>query len=301
MQTFFPPHRDQKSWTHPLEKVLYPRGLFSPTEPAPGVPRVGDATCLSGEDGQRSTQPGLHFPMSDGPPVVWWDPATLSLDAPLPFGLKQEQYLAPNEDPAVEQSARSTYRAWRQHRAEAIDTGNIASVVPLAASEASHDPPDFNGFVDEIVLPIVSGRPGGIRFGALVHAVLKDVALDADRPNVAAVAKLHARILGAPAEEAEAAVEAVTSALTHELFVRARAAQTCHREWPILYSTEDGETLDGALDLAFIEDGQWVIVDFKTDHDPKTRVEQYRRQMAWYVHALSETTQTPAYGILFRI
>ena len=301
MSTFFPSDRDARSWVHPLEKVLYPSPILAPSTPAPGIPRVGEATVLSVPDGQRSASPGLHFPHPAGPPVVWWDPAALALEAPLPFGLRQEQYLAEDPQGRSDAEGHQAYADWRRSVAESIDAGNIMSVVPLAASEAHTDPPDFEGFVDEVVLPIREGRPGGIRFGSLVHHVLQDVPLDADGGAVAATAHMHGRILGAPAEEVEAATEAVTAALAHDLMARARAAPRCHREWPILFSTEDGEILDGNLDLAFFEDGQWVIIDYKTDQDPVARLEQYRRQMAWYVQALQQTTGAPAYGILLRV
>lgn len=299
MSTFYSSEREQRSWVFPLEKVVYPSPLWAKAHPAPGVPKVAEVTCLSNPD-QRSAQPGLHQPLPDGPPVVWWDPATLNLEAPLPFGLRQEHYLAEGPDGRGDEG-RQQYSEWRQRLAEAIDAGNVASTLPLAATEATYDPPDFTGFVDEIILPISPNRPGGIRFGALVHAVLKDVALDADADAVTAVAKMHGRILEASLEETEAAADAVVNALAHSVFARARACETHHREWPILLTTDDGEALDGALDLAFFEDGQWVIVDFKTDHDPRVRGDQYRRQMSWYVHALVQTTGLPAYGILLRI
>ena len=301
MQTFFPRDRDARSWVYPLEKVVYPRPLWARATPAPGVPRNSDATCLSLPPEQRSVTPGLHYPTEHSPPVVWWDPAVLRLDAPLPFGLRQEHYLAEDPSGVHDDEGRSAYEQWRRAVAEAIDRGNIASIIPLAASEADHDPPDFDGFVDEIVLPIRPGRPDGLRFGALVHLILEDVPLDGDRETVAALAKMHGRIVGASSDEVDAASDAVAEALQHDLLVRARTAAQCHREWPILYATEDGEILDGALDLAFFEDDQWVIVDFKTDRDPHERIDQYRRQMAWYVRALTETTGCRAYGVLLRV
>ncbi len=301
MQTFFPRDRDQRSWVHPLERAFYPRPILARSSPAPGLPRIGDVTCLSSPAEHRSAMPGLHFPAPEGPPVVWWDPAVLTLDTPLPFGLRQEHYLADDPDQAHADEGRRRYDEWRRAVGSAVDTGNVASVLPLAASEADAEPDGFAGFVDEIVLPIDRNRPTGMRFGALVHAVLKDVALDADPAAVAAVAKMHGRTLGATADEAEAASTAVAAALDHDLFRRARNAERSFREWPILFPTDDGETLDGAIDLAFFEDGQWVVVDFKTDQDPTDRLEQYRRQIAWYVHALSTITDQPAYGVMLRL
>src|SRR5439155_869015 len=64
-------------------------------------------------------------------------------------------------------------------------------------------------------------RPHGKRFGTLVHAVLAAVELDADRAGVADAAALHGRLLGATAEEVEAAVDTAVRALAHPLLRRA--------------------------------------------------------------------------------
>ncbi|MEO1334759.1 MAG: 3'-5' exonuclease, partial [Myxococcota bacterium] len=301
MQTFFSRDGHQRSWIHPLEKVFYPRPILAPARPAPGIPQVGDRTCLSLPLEQRCASPGLHFPADNGPPVVWWDPATLELDVALPFGLRQEHYLAEDESGVQAERGQAQYNEWRRSTAEALDQGNIASLIPFSAADADDDPPEFESFVDEIVLPIAPRRPGGRRFGALVHQILRDTPLDADDASIRAVAKMNGRILDASVQEVEAAADAVHAALGHDLFRRARQAEVCHREWPLLFTNDDGETLDGTLDLVFLEGGQWVVVDYKTDQDPAERIEQYRRHLKWHVHALAMTTECPAYGILLRL
>ena len=57
------------------------------------------------------------------------------------------------------------------------------------------------------------------------------------------------------------------------------------------------DVLEGVVDLAFLEDGGWVIVDYKTDvgTDPDfpVRVEAYRRQVDLYAKAWSHLTGDP--------
>jgi ATP-dependent exoDNAse (exonuclease V) beta subunit len=113
---------------------------------------------------------------------------------------------------------------------------------------------------------------------------------------------LNARILGATSEEAAAAHASVVAALVHPVLERARSAARCHREYPVTFRTKDARLLEGVIDLAFLEKGAWVVVDFKTDaHSPERRA-QYERQLRWYAHALAELTGIPAaVGILLGV
>ena len=70
----------------------------------------------------------------------------------------------------------------------------------------------------------VETRPSGRRYGTLVHAVLRDVDLNATPESIARLADLNARSIGATAEEREAARSAVETALAHPLLLRARTA-----------------------------------------------------------------------------
>ena len=143
-------------------------------------------------------------------------------------------------------------------------------------------------------------RPGGARFGELVHAVLASTALDADRIAVQALAEVQARILSAPADEVAAATDLVTRVLSHELLARARAAAargTCRRETPMTLSLADGSLVEGVVDLAFEEDGAWTIIDYKTDRELAAAGEdRYRRQVALYASAVAQATGKPAVG-----
>jgi ATP-dependent exoDNAse (exonuclease V) beta subunit len=134
-----------------------------------------------------------------------------------------------------------------------------------------------------------------------VHAVLRDVPLDAGAATIRQWAQLNARILGAPADEVQAACLRVEGALRHPLLDRARAAERKHREYPVMLRLDDARLMEGILDLAFVEDGAWVIVDFKTDADISGHQEQYRRQLQWYASALNRLTGLPARAYLLGV
>jgi ATP-dependent exoDNAse (exonuclease V) beta subunit len=112
---------------------------------------------------------------------------------------------------------------------------------------------------------------------------------------------MNARILGATPDESTAAQEAVAVALRHSLLERARMAERCHREYPITLRLEENRLMEGVIDLAFVENGEWVVVDFKTDADVSDRRRQYERQLQWYAYALTQLTGIPARGVLFGI
>ena len=49
------------------------------------------------------------------------------------------------------------------------------------------------------------------------------------------------------------------------------------------------ERVQGVIDACFLEDGAWVIVDYKSGRDD----EAYHRQIRLYAHALAAITQKP--------
>ena len=59
---------------------------------------------------------------------------------------------------------------------------------------------------------------------------------------------------------------------------------------------EENRLLEGVIDLAFLEQGAWTVVDFKSDADLKARRADYRRQLQWYGAALARITGQPVRG-----
>jgi ATP-dependent helicase/nuclease subunit A len=298
---------ERDGWLGPLNKAIYPaRDQRRAKAAAPGCPPfAGDRTVLERPSDllgqpEDSVRPGLHNPQSGEHQVVWWDPLGLRLEAPTAFGLRQEEILAP--EPAWRAAEGiERYRQWQQDRLRTLEAGRSPAFRIASPTEGIEEPPERRTLYIDDVAPAVE-RPGGRRFGTLVHAILRDLDpkddADAARAQIAALARVHARLLDAPGEEADAAARAVESAWAHPLLARARAAPRCHRELPVHLRLEDGRLLEGVIDLAFLERDRWVVVDFKSDAGGLAR---YERQLQWYVHALAKLTGRTAVGYLLRI
>ena len=57
-----------------------------------------------------------------------------------------------------------------------------------------------------------------------------------------------------------------------------------------------GSTMvQGIVGCVFKENGEWILIDYKTDHDtnPETFVPRHEMQMNWYRTALERLTRTP--------
>jgi len=277
------------NWLEPLEKALYPpKNEWRNAAPAPGCPKFGESSVLErpaewlGRP-DESVKPGLHGD------VVWWDPAVLRLDVEPRFGIQHQNLLAPG--PEAEPGI-AAYKAWRERRERINAQGARASIDLFLPSESTADSIE-PGEVEIVAIPRAGPRPGGRRFGDLVHAGLRDRS-----PRAVDVA---ARVAGATPEETHAARECVERALAHPLLTRADAATRVLRESPATLTLEDGRVLDGVIDLAFVENGEWIVVDFKTDADLDAKRRHYARQLLWYTLALTKLTGLPARGVLLSL
>jgi ATP-dependent helicase/nuclease subunit A len=253
--------------------------------------------------------------------VVWWDPnsPTLRLGVEARFGIRQAELLSKDTPPAVVESDLARYRGWRERRDQTVVDAEVPSLRVRTVTEwatrqvadgepSSGDAPDVE--VIELVAANGAGPPGdperptGRRFGALVHAVLAVTPLDAVADQVRAVAVLEGRLLGADEHEVTAAAALVTAALVHPLLAAARQAAdvgACRRETPVTMRQDDGLLVEGVVDLAFKQDGTWVIVDFKTDRELHRSLDVYRRQVQLYAQMVAQATGEPARSVLLQI
>jgi ATP-dependent helicase/nuclease subunit A len=327
-------------WLDPLTKAVYPAlGQRRTPAPATGCPvfRTTDTvmwrpdgdparsttvapgqfefTWDSASAGSRTPEPGPR----DTYRVVWWDPHSLALDAGTSFGLRRDDLIAKDGDPAGSAARLAAYREWESARAAAITAGRVPSISARTVTQIAADRElpllDLDGIdIDVVDVPRVIGRPFGPRFGTLVHTTLATVPLDADEATVQRVAAAQGRVLlgSGPGvdEEVFAVVEAVMAVLRHPLFDQVRAASAsgrCHRELPLIWQAADGMLIEGTVDLAFEETGdgaadrKLVVLDFKTDRDREADTERYRRQLAIYCRALTALQGGAARGILMRV
>ena len=309
-------------WTSPLDEAIYPpmAGRRSPQN-APGCPPFGKDSVLERPDGDpamdATVAPGLHqfgsrpeatdaaSNAGEAYGVVWWDPSTLTLDAPPPFGLRQHELIGKDVGDEVVRADLEVYAAWKARRTANVEQGSRPSLVvqtvtgrATAGDEAEADE------VSVVEVGREEGRPGGVRFGALVHEVLAVAPLDGNRNQVVDVARVRARMLGATGEEAKSAAAVVSAALGHDLMARAREASArgaCRRETPVTYTDADGQLVEGVVDLAFLEGETWTVVDFKTDRELTAALEVYKRQVKLYADIVSTATGQTARPILMRI
>jgi ATP-dependent exoDNAse (exonuclease V) beta subunit len=155
----------------------------------------------------------------------------------------------------------------------------------------------------EVPRPEGKDRPGGDRFGALVHEVLATVPLDAVEADVRAMVESRAARLGAPAKDVEMALDLVVRVLDHEVMREARASADVRRELPLFDRSPDGRVREGVADLLYrVEEASgaaaWVVVDYKTDRDPASRRTSYEHQVALYAEMLTGITGEPARAVV---
>ncbi|MEE2635655.1 MAG: UvrD-helicase domain-containing protein, partial [Acidobacteriota bacterium] len=243
--------------------------------------------------------------------LVWWDPnsPTFRLGVEARFGIRQQELLSKDTPTAVVEQDLARYQAWRVQRDRIIKEAGIPSlrvvtVTELAEQQVAEQVP-WSGVSPEVVELIRDEtRPAGRRFGAVVHAVLAGVPLDADETQAEAMAHLQGRLFGATSEEVQAAADVARSVLAHPLFVGVRDASSrglCRREVPVTMRSDDGLLVEGVIDLAFRLEGVWVIVDFKTDKELETGLEVYRRQVQLYAQMVAQATGDLVRPILMQV
>jgi len=269
----------------------------------------------------------VHRPVPDGPPVVWWDPGCLVLDAEEPLPLRHQQLLEAGSVDAA--ASEANYAAWleegralRSRGSEpSLSVRTITSLARVAgdrkdalsadqtADQDERNPVLVDPKVEVIVSSrLVESRPGGRRFGALVHAMLASIELDADDDAIHASAAVQGRMFDATPEEIEAAIATVAAALQHLVLRQAagnRVRSDLRRETPVLLTMPDGTLAEGVLDLAFREQSAdfngWTVVDFKTDQEFSTESAHYMTQVSLYARAVQAATGLPARGIILVI
>jgi len=314
----------REGWVAALHPVVYPdeprRRIAEVAQPV-GCPGFGLDSVAQRPDRspgrERSVVPGLHIPEVGEHHVVWWDPAILTLEVEETVGLRQQKLLEADESGARSERGIQAHAQWRAARAQLrTDAGAASMRVDTATAWAAADGVQVDPAMASAAAAVEivsarattpSGRPHGMRFGVLVHAVLATIALDADAAAVGAATALQARLFGSSPDEAAAAPATVLQALQHPLLRRAAAAARagrCRREVALAVRLADGALVEGVADLAFREDEPaptWTIVDFKTDLAVGGRIDEYRRQLGAYAEAVARATGLPTRAAVLQV
>ena len=74
-------------------------------------------------------------------------------------------------------------------------------------------------------------------------------------------------------------------------------------ELPVFYPLENGDIMEGFIDLAIKTKNEWIIIDWKTDRyvlkDPSTLIKKYKFQINAYKKALNSITKITCRGFLY--
>jgi ATP-dependent exoDNAse (exonuclease V) beta subunit len=315
-------------WVSPMNAAIYPAAgeRRSPAQAAgcPSFRSKDSVLTRPGGDPFRSYTvcPGEHRFEAHGAPysVVWWspEPEVLTLGAEASLGLRRDDLIVKDVAAPVLAAHLEAYTAWKTSRDAAISAASVPSVQVVTATHwartAPEEPSDAAAAataarvlsarpVEVIPLDGDPHRPGGARFGTLVHAVLAAVPLDADAGTVANVAGVHGRLLAATDVETAAAVDIVSTVLSHPVLDRARSALLrgrCLRETPVTL-VHDGVLIEGIVDLAFEHDGAYEVIDFKTDRAEGELLARYQRQVGLYAEAVARATSRPTRACILKV
>jgi ATP-dependent exoDNAse (exonuclease V) beta subunit len=313
-----------KGWLDVLNPMLYPQeGLRQNAGLAPGCPEFAQETVLDrGPKGkvprEGAVRPGLHKPGRNGPPITWWDPATLTLDVEEQTSLRHQRLLEADSDELVSSKSEHDYVAWKTAREELLRVASrpsmrVQTVTSLSRNQSvGHDSAPAASVYPSVQIEVmqrsVFERPGGRRFGFLVHTLLASIDLDANPEAVRSMTTINGRMVNATEDEVKEASVVVGAALGHPILRRAAASAAkgrLRRETPILYTLGNGDLAEGVVDLAFQEEEAifvgWTIIDFKTDRELGTSSERYVAQVRMYAEAIAKATALPARGIVMVI
>jgi ATP-dependent helicase/nuclease subunit A len=130
-------------------------------------------------------------------------------------------------------------------------------------------------------------------FGVLTHKLLEK-GWNWNKALLEKAALAWALDLNLSEDKAKEAAQMAAHALGQELLQRARKSSHVFRELPLAGKTSSGDFLNAIVDLAFMERGEWVMVDYKTDGDNwKNSLEKYREQLRYYTRLLKSATGKP--------
>jgi ATP-dependent helicase/nuclease subunit A len=182
------------------------------------------------------------------------------------------------------------YGAWEETRRAVLASGKqtkpLSAVTTLATEMKQAE-------FSEKTTATARGREqlARLRFGRAVHAALRRASTRGETSSFIG----NFPDLWKP-EEKEEVEQLVANALTSPVMLRARTAEERFAEAPISLHLNGG-LIEGVIDLAFIENGAWVVVDFKTDNLVgdviSTQTDAYRAQLCLYALALEHLTQRP--------
>ena len=193
---------------------------------------------------------------------------------------------------------------WQSKRQEVIITqGKPASVAATRLANVVKDEADADSGAEDMHASR-RGR-GGAALGRAVHAVLQTIDLETG-DGIPETARAQATAEGIPQLQSDIE-DLASTAVNSDIVKRAVASGRYWREAPMAAPIGEGEdvgVLEGFIDLLFEEDGELVVVDYKTDNINANAAEyiannRYREQAGSYALITERATQKPVKDVVF--
>lgn len=159
--------------------------------------------------------------------------------------------------------------------------------------------------MEEGLPPLIRERSAerAVNRGAATHKALSAVPLaplrglrgDALRQTLAAeLERLTEQGILLPTQHRLVDIPCIAGFFESALGQRLLRAERLEREWPFSLMVEQGLLLQGVLDSCFVEEGAWVLIDYKTDRAGAAEItRRYAEQMRWYMRALRDISGLP--------
>jgi len=210
-----------------------------------------------------------------------WQPAVAD-EVSIPIASQETEGPVPEDTPEARQQ-------WLDERVQLLrERARPSAVAATALARVVKE---------EASVPEEPWRRGraGTTLGRAVHAVLQTIDLATGR-GLEDTARAQASAEGIPHREAEV-IRLVRVALGSETVHRAVASGRWWREVPVAAPVGEA-VLEGFIDLLFEEDGDLVVVDYKTDvletqEEVAERAVHYRLQAGAYALAVQAATGRP--------
>lgn len=196
-------------------------------------------------------------------------------------------------------------RAMEQGQPRSVDEEEIETAESKRIPLTVQRPRLLSAIAQEPAFLTVPVENAGALRGTLTHKLLGLLPLDGLRAHPD---ELRAIIMEETALLVQRGVltkdEAALIPIAHvEKFFRSSLGQrmlrssTVCREWNFNLRIADpfDTIVQGIIDLCFLEDGGWVLADYKTDHveNVEELIPRYHRQLAMYRQALEKATPYP--------
>ncbi|MCR5674062.1 MAG: UvrD-helicase domain-containing protein [Lachnospiraceae bacterium] len=172
---------------------------------------------------------------------------------------------------------------------------------PAGTVSAAHAHPALLGTMTHRLMELLVRTKGRINDDNAIHSILSEYIDDSiSEPDTkelkAALVKVAATVRGGGYPQANGVAQDILNTLLN--------ADEVHCEVPFCYSEEaDGKTViwNGVMDVLYCENGNWHIIDYKTNAEGTDLDKKYENQLEAYIRALKATTNEDADARIYHI